>query len=77
MIWVEGGTFTMGDTFGDGFDNEKPTRRVTMSGFYLGKHEVTVGEFRKFVQESGYRTQAETSGGGCLDMSKMGTESGR
>jgi formylglycine-generating enzyme required for sulfatase activity len=35
MIWVEGGTFTMGDTFGDGDSFEKPTRSATVSGFYI------------------------------------------
>jgi formylglycine-generating enzyme required for sulfatase activity len=30
----------------------------------MGKHEVTVGEFRRFVDAAGYKTTAETSGGG-------------
>jgi serine/threonine protein kinase len=29
------------------------------SAFYCGAHEVTVGEFRRFVDETGYRTTAE------------------
>ena len=28
--------------------------------FYLGTHEVTVGQFRRFASETGYRTTAET-----------------
>lgn len=32
--------------------------------FYLGACEVTVGQFRVFVDESGYRTTAELEGGG-------------
>jgi formylglycine-generating enzyme required for sulfatase activity len=66
MVRVEGGTFMMGDTFGDGDSDEKTTRSVTVSGFYMGKHEVTAGEFKRFVQETGYRTQAESSGGGSV-----------
>jgi formylglycine-generating enzyme required for sulfatase activity len=30
----------------------------------MGKTEVTVGEFRRFVDASGYKTEADTSGGG-------------
>lgn len=31
--------------------------------FYIGKHEVTVAQFQKFVDQSGYLTQAEKEGG--------------
>jgi hypothetical protein len=41
MVYVEGGTFTMGDTAGYGSDDEKPTHQVTLSSFYIGKYEVT------------------------------------
>jgi formylglycine-generating enzyme required for sulfatase activity len=32
--------------------------------FYLGTTEVTVGQFRRFVERTGYRTEAETDGKG-------------
>ena len=32
--------------------------------FYLGKYEVTVGQFRRFVDDSGYQTEAEKDGKG-------------
>ena len=44
MVFVEGGSFTMGCTpeqTNDCFDNEKPMRQVTLSDFYIGKFEVT------------------------------------
>lgn len=44
MVWVEGGTFRMGATSeqgSDAWDEEKPVRSVTLSGFYIGKTEVT------------------------------------
>ena len=44
MIFVEGGTYTMGATReqgGDANSNEKPAHQVTLSGFYIGKYEVT------------------------------------
>jgi formylglycine-generating enzyme required for sulfatase activity len=43
MIFVEGGTFTMGCTsnINDCFVNEEPTHSVTLSDFYIGKWQVT------------------------------------
>ncbi|MFC4675369.1 formylglycine-generating enzyme family protein [Dysgonomonas termitidis] len=44
MVYVQGGTFTMGCTSEQGndcYDNEKPAHRVTLSDFYIGKYEVT------------------------------------
>ncbi len=33
--------------------------QVKLSDFYMGKYAVTVGEFRKFVEATGYQTEAE------------------
>ncbi|MBQ9073003.1 MAG: formylglycine-generating enzyme family protein [Muribaculaceae bacterium] len=43
MVFVEGGTFTMGATSeqSDYYSNELPTHEVTLSDFYIGKYEVT------------------------------------
>ena len=44
MVYVEGGTFTMGATAeqgSDAFDDEKPAHSVTLSSFHIGKTEVT------------------------------------
>lgn len=41
LIAVEGGCFTMGDTFGDGDDDEKPVHEVCVDGFSIAKYEVT------------------------------------
>jgi formylglycine-generating enzyme required for sulfatase activity len=43
MVFVEGGTFTMGCTSNpdDCLYNEEPTHSVTLSDFYMGKFEVT------------------------------------
>jgi len=48
MVYVEGGTFTMGATEeqGDGSEYyEKPAHQVTLSSFYICKHEVTQDEW--------------------------------
>jgi formylglycine-generating enzyme required for sulfatase activity len=42
MVFVEGGTFTMGCTIEQGYDcSSKPAHSVTVGSFYLAKHEVT------------------------------------
>lgn len=65
FIFVKGGCYQMGDTSGDGYFSEKPVHEVCLDDFYMGKYDVTVGQFRKFVDETGYRTEAEKSDG-CL-----------
>jgi formylglycine-generating enzyme required for sulfatase activity len=54
--------FTMGSPADEEgrFDDEGPQREVRIGkGFALGKYAVTVGDFRRFVENSGYRTEAE------------------
>ena len=44
MVYVEGGTFTMGCTAEQGGEcdsDEKPVHSVTLSGYYIGETEVT------------------------------------
>ena len=44
MVYVSGGTFTMGATSeqdNDAGSNEKPAHSVTLDGYYIGKYEVT------------------------------------
>jgi formylglycine-generating enzyme required for sulfatase activity len=41
MVLVKGGCYEMGDTFGDGGNNEKPVHHVCVKDFYLGKYVVT------------------------------------
>jgi len=62
MVFILGGTFQMG-TDDDGLSNEKPVHTVTVNNFYLGKFEVTVGQFSQFISETGYKTDAEKHGG--------------
>ena len=46
MIFVEGGTFSMGSRASDAYDNESPTHSVTLSSYYIGKYEVTQAQWR-------------------------------
>lgn len=59
-VFVPAGNFLMGDNFDDsykdekGFSQEKPVHTVNLDAFYIGKYEVTNGEFKKFIDDSGY-----------------------
>ena len=45
--------------------DEGPAHRVRIRrAFYLGQHEVTVGQFRRFLAVSGYRPESEADGSG-------------
>ena len=56
FVKIEPGTYTMGSPNGEegrGLD-EGPLTEVTISeGFLLGKYEVTIGEFRRYLQSGG------------------------
>jgi len=61
-VIILAGSFMMGSlsTEKGRKDNEGPQHRVTFPrGFALGKHEVSVSEFRDFVNQTRYRTDAE------------------
>ncbi len=64
MVYVRGGSFQMGDLWGDGpwAMQEAPAREVEVGDFLLGEYEVTVGEFGRFVEAMGYKTVAEVDG---------------
>lgn len=57
MVWVPGGTFTMGDD--PLYPEEGPPRAVTVKGFWMDAHEVTNAQFAAFVAATGYVTLAE------------------
>lgn len=35
FVWVKGGCYEMGDTFGDGYSDEKPVHTVCVDGLVL------------------------------------------
>lgn len=61
MVSVPGGTFEQGSSPDDPDHQgrEGPVRQVHLRPFALGRNEVTVGEFRAFVEGTGYLTEAE------------------
>jgi formylglycine-generating enzyme required for sulfatase activity len=62
---IPAGTFSMGSPPAErervGYQEQ--VRSIRVDAFYLGSREVTVGEFRRFIEETGYRTSAEQAGG--------------
>jgi formylglycine-generating enzyme len=55
FVLIPGGMFDMGDTFGDGSDDEKPAHLVKITDFYLAKTEVSVAQYRAFCDATGRR----------------------
>ena len=52
MVFVKGGTFTMGCTPEQGSDcsiSEKPAHQVTLSNYYIGKYEVTQAQWQAIM----------------------------
>lgn len=61
---MPGGTFTMGDAFGEGYesDGERPAHDVTLAPFHIDATAVTNAAFAAFVKATGYVTDAEELG---------------
>jgi len=58
FVLIPAGEFLMGSS--DGRSDDKPPHKVRITKpFYLGQYEVTVGQFRQFVNESGYADAGE------------------
>jgi|GEM_PF-1247915 formylglycine-generating enzyme required for sulfatase activity len=63
MVFVEGGSFMMGSQRNK---DEMPVHKVTLDDFYIDKYEVTVGDFEKFVNATGHKTEVEYLGYGAI-----------
>lgn len=47
----------------ESYEGEAPRPMEVKNGFWMGRTEVTVGQFRRFVEETGYVSDAEKPGG--------------
>ena len=67
LVTIPPGEFTMGTPLerDRGFTDETQHRVRLTRGFDMGMHEVTVGQFRQFVEATKYRTEAEADGMGA------------
>lgn len=61
MVYVPGGRTRIGD---DRVAAERPTFVGRVKPFFMDVHPVTVADFRRFVEATDYRTDAEELGGG-------------
>ncbi|MDW8211279.1 MAG: SUMF1/EgtB/PvdO family nonheme iron enzyme [Cytophagales bacterium] len=52
MIYVEGGSFLMGDIFGEGESDEKPVHEVSVDSYYIGETEVTQALWKAVMGEN-------------------------
>ena len=73
-ISARGKTFTIGSPNGEKYrDDDENQRDITLSDdYYIGKFEVTRGQFRLFVDETGYKTEAEQGDGGTGALGRVG-----
>lgn len=59
MVWIPGGEFEMGSNHADAKNDEKPVHKVKVDGFWMDATPVTIKQFKKFVEATGYVTTAE------------------
>lgn len=65
LVHVPEGSFVMGsdESDADALQQEKPAHQVTISRpFYMSIKEITVAQFRIFVESTSYQTEAEKKG---------------
>ncbi len=65
LVYVPPCEFLMGSNEGNG--DARPAHRVRLSGYFLGKHEVTNGQYRRFVQATGWHSPARPDEGWGYD----------
>ena len=59
LILIHGGSYKMGDFTGKRYERERPVHDVFLDSYYMSMYQLAVGEFRDFVEESGYITDCE------------------
>ena len=61
MVLIPSGSFQMGDHL-DKMSNALPVHKVELDDFYMDSHQITVGQFKRFLKESGYKPEAVKGG---------------
>ena len=75
LVYIPPGKFTMGSPDSEqGRESQETRHEVELTkGFYLGMHEVTVGQFRQFVRDANYQTDGQRDGKGGWGVSEAGS----
>lgn len=58
MVLIPAGAFQMGDD--DGERDEKPIHTVYLDAFYIDPYEVTVGEYKRFLEDTNHRPLSDS-----------------
>ena len=64
FVEIAAGPFTMGSDKSkdpDAYDDEMPQHQVTLPAFFIGRDEVTVGQFKACAGEGGCQPKDERS----------------
>ncbi len=74
FAWIPSGKYLMGSPESEpGREKQEGQHEVVLSrGFFLGVHEVTVGQFKRFAREEKYQTDAERDGKGAWGLDESG-----
>lgn len=60
LVKIPAGKFTMGSNLDSGYKvSHSPAHEVKVNSFQLSKYEVTVKEFRKFIEDSKHKTKTD------------------
>ncbi len=59
MVLIRGGEFEMGGNNAQAREDELPLHKMKINDFWMDETEVTNGQFKKFVDATGYITTAE------------------
>ncbi|NLH16581.1 MAG: formylglycine-generating enzyme family protein, partial [Phycisphaerae bacterium] len=52
LVRIQGGSFTMGDSFGEGDTDELPTHTVSLRTFYMDSREITYQQYCDFLNSA-------------------------
>lgn len=63
FVYIQGGSFDMGDLHGHGHDIERPARKVYIDDFYMSKTEITFAQYDLFCEKTN-RVKPDDNGWG-------------
>ena len=74
LLYIPAGKFLMGSPENEpGREAQEVQHEVELTkGFYLGEHEVTVGQFKQFILDTKYQTDGEKDGKGAYGIDETG-----
>ncbi len=64
MVYIPGGRTQIGSE--DGVPHERPVFKARVKSFFMDTSPVIVGDFREFIQATGYVTEAESFGNAAV-----------